>query len=258
MQESNLILLCRPEGEQHASTTALQALNFTVLNDHLLTVAYLPAPILPTFEKRSILVFTSRNSLRALAALTQNAETFLEIQNLPLFAVGKATADLGGQMGFTEVFSAEGSGTDLIDLIQDRYGGATLKNQSIYYFCGRQTTGIIEKSALPLLCRTFHKIEVYETIPSNQLSYETIQAFKNQKFFAVMVFSRRTAETLAGLIKTFELQEYLDKIYLISISGSVSEACAKLPWRHIVVGRKPDFDSMLQALQVLKYNQKML
>src|SRR5581483_11803381 len=65
------------------------------------------------------LVVTSANSARALARHPRLAD----IKSLPVFVVGRHTADTTRGAGFTDVASAEGNGADLARLLVARFGG---------------------------------------------------------------------------------------------------------------------------------------
>lgn len=76
----------------------------------LLAIRPLPQAA-PDLSDISALVFTSRNGVDAFAALTP------EGLDLPVFAVGGATAQAARQRGFTWVYSADGDLSDLAKLL---------------------------------------------------------------------------------------------------------------------------------------------
>lgn len=112
------ITRARPGAE--ATAARLSALGFSPLIDPLLEVRDLPWTA--DLSGVGALAFTSRNGLAAFARA--NAR-----RDLPVFAVGAATADLAAEAGFSRVESADGDVAALAALIAARrkaFEGAVL------------------------------------------------------------------------------------------------------------------------------------
>ena len=84
------------------------------LIEPLLEITLAEASALPLeLDAFQALLVTSANGLRAFAALTER-------RDLPVFAVGPASAEAATAAGFARVESAEGDVDDLIRLVRDR------------------------------------------------------------------------------------------------------------------------------------------
>lgn len=112
------ITRARPGAE--ATAARLSALGFSPLIDPLLEVRDLPWTA--DLSGVGALAFTSRNGLAAFARASAR-------RDLPVFAVGAATADLAAEAGFSRIESADGDVAALAALIAARreaFEGAVL------------------------------------------------------------------------------------------------------------------------------------
>src|SRR3954467_11037655 len=105
-------LVTRPRAEAMALAEALAARGIEAILEPLLDIHYRDEPA-PDLTGVQAVLCTSANGVRALARLSGDRE-------LPLFAVGDATARRAREAGFTNVFSAGGDAADLARLARQR------------------------------------------------------------------------------------------------------------------------------------------
>ena len=115
------IWITRAQPEADATAGRLRALRHEPVVAPVLEVQ--PAGAAPSLDGAGALAFTSRNGVRAFAALSPE-------RGLPVFAVGDATADAARAAGFSEVASASGDLAALADRIAGRQ--AALKGPVLY------------------------------------------------------------------------------------------------------------------------------
>lgn len=106
------VLVTRPEPDASRTAAKLERRGHEVVLDPLLALEILPVPGLPAGPFAALAV-TSANAMRALAALSL-PET---LRGLPLFAVGRHSAEAARAAGFTQVQDADGDAAALAWLI---------------------------------------------------------------------------------------------------------------------------------------------
>ena len=109
------LVVTRPEPDASRTAALLRARGHTVDVAPLLRLELIAEADLGAGPWGGI-VITSANALRAIAAHPRKAELLA----LPLFAVGRRSADAAQAAGFAEVLSADGDATDLARLVAAR------------------------------------------------------------------------------------------------------------------------------------------
>lgn len=129
------------------------------------------------------LAFTSRNGVDAFAALAKGG------RNLPVFAVGSATAEAARARGFSDVQSADGDVATLAALIATAAPGAVLHPAA--RDPAGDLAGLLRERGVK--ART---VAVYDTVP-----VEPAEAVAQlASLDAVLVHSPKAARRLAGLV----------------------------------------------------------
>jgi len=113
MSAGGAIWITRARPGAEVTARRVEALGFTALVDPLLEIRFLE----PTVDLAGIaaLAFTSANGVEAFARLSA-------ARDLPVFAVGEATARAARSMGFAEPVSADGDVEALAALIARTIG----------------------------------------------------------------------------------------------------------------------------------------
>ena len=165
----------RPEAE--ATAERLLTLGFEPVVEPVLETQTVGGA--PDFEGVGALAFTSRNGVRAFAALTSE-------RHLPVFAVGDATAEAAREAGFDDVVSASGDVEALAGLIADQRQGLE----------GRLLYASPEKPAADLV----GALESRGVEARSQIVYRTVTAgfALPPDIFVVLVHSAKAARRLAA------------------------------------------------------------
>ena len=109
------LLVTRPEPEGEETAARLRARGHEVLVAPLLRIEAAADAELGAGPWSGI-VMTSRNAARAIGQHPR----FAELRGLPVFAVGRRTAEAARAVGFSDVLSADGDADDLVRMILAR------------------------------------------------------------------------------------------------------------------------------------------
>ena len=248
------ILVTRPEADAAPVAEALRARGLDVTVEPLLVIRPLPDAALDA-EGVQALLFTSANGVRALMA--HSSAALFAGRDLPVFAVGDATAEAARAAGFDAVESAAGDVNDLARLVRDRLDPAA---GPLLHVAGSVTAGDLAgdlgESGFEL-----RRAVLYEAEPVDRLSPETTAALADGAFDFVLFFSPRTARSFVELVRRpsdsdadAELAERLvagcGRAEALCLSAAVAEAAEGLPWRRVSTADRPDLPSMLKLVDV--------
>ena len=164
IKKEQVVLVTRPDEEGWVLADQLKAIGIQPLLEPMLVVENLAIDNL-SYDKTQAYVITSANSIKALLNLKPNKE-------IPLFAVGNASAVNARKSGFKTVYSADGDADDLAKLVDDILSPS---EGDLLYISGKTQSGNLEKklSSLGFGCR---EVVVYETIARKSLTPATVTA----------------------------------------------------------------------------------
>jgi uroporphyrinogen-III synthase len=133
-------------------------------------------------------LMTSANALSGIVSHQRIAE----LRSLPVFAVGRRTAEAARAAGFSDVISADGNQRDLARLVRARM--AAVEHKPLLYLAGEDRSGDLagELAALGLPVRT---VVVYRAVPASDFPDAIRNALTLGRIDGVLHFSRRTAES---------------------------------------------------------------
>lgn len=184
-----------------------------------------PPPISP--DSRALLIFTSRNGVRAFA------ETSNERAN-PVICVGAATAELARSVGFVHVRSAEGDAQDVVKLVLK----TVPRSQTLRHCCGKHVQGGIAEQ----LSEAGYKIErviYYEASPAAQTDVDL------RGVDYVALYSPRGASAFVDLLKT----KCAAHLTTLSISAATDSVLEPLGLANRLIADTPDQAAMINALR---------
>jgi uroporphyrinogen-III synthase len=175
------LLVTRPGAEAERTADILRT------RGHVVTVA--PVLMVETMADAAFgagpytaIVMTSANAARVIADHERRAE----LARLPVFTVGRHTAEAVRAAGFEDVVSADGGAPELVRLIADKIagGGATL-----LYFAAQERSSDLAGALKP-----YGIAVVYRTVPSPGLAQD-LRAVLDNGLDGVLHYSRRSAQT---------------------------------------------------------------
>ena len=182
------------------------------------------------------LLATSRNGVRALAGATP-------ARDIPLLAVGDATAALARAAGFRSVASAGGDACDL----------ARLATRMLEPGSGRLVHAAGE-AAGDALCRAladkgFDAVPeaLYRAVPV-PLPVGVRALLAAGGIALALFFSAGAARAFADTLGRDGSQACCARIAAICLSTRVAEAAAALPWRAVRRAARPELESLLAAV----------
>jgi uroporphyrinogen-III synthase len=236
MHKSMRVWVTRPEEDAAELAEALRAEGIEVLVEPLLRIVYVDGPPLDLAGVQALLA-TSANGIRA---FTRRSEQ----RDVPVLAVGDATARAARAAGFTSVESASGDVGALADLARRRLHPA---RGPLLHVAATEVAGDL---AATLAADGFgYRREVsYRARTADRLSDELAANLGRGAVDAVLVFSPRTGVTLVRLLQAAGLSTAARRAICFCLSHAVAAAIAPVAWREVVVAKQPTQAAMIAAI----------
>ncbi|WGM32570.1 uroporphyrinogen-III synthase [Brevundimonas sp. NIBR11] len=212
------ITRAQPGADQTAER--LSALGLSPLAAPVLTLH--PLDVRPDTEDFGALAFTSRNAVTLFAERSGD-------RNLPVFAVGDATAAAARKVGFTRVRSADGDLGALAGLLRTEATGLTVLHPSAAEPAG-------DLAALVGDMARVMSVAVYETRDSGTDLPQT--------WDVVLIHSPRAARALAGRLSPDVARGRI----AVAISPAAAAPLAGLPFAEVRIADTPTETSLLATL----------
>jgi len=229
------VLITRPLEDAEPLAARLRALGHAVLIEPLLEIVPLEHP-LPDLKQFQALLFTSANGVRAFVRSSES-------RALPVFAVGRATADTAIRSGFSIVSSADGDVEALAGLVIARCRPAA---GALLQIAATERAGDLA-GRLAAAGFVVRRDVRYEARPATALSPATVAALAAGEVGAVLLFSPRTARALTRLLAAAGLVAAARGVTAVCLSDAVA-AAADCPWRALEVAARPDLEALLERL----------
>jgi uroporphyrinogen-III synthase len=178
------LLVTRPEPDAQRTATTLRGLGHETVVAPLLRIEGVAADF--GAGPWDGVVMTSANSCRASA----NHPRRDEVLALPVFVVGRYSADTARSCGFTDVTSADGDGKDLARLLVARFGA---RERKLLYLAGEDRAADLaaELAALGIPMKT---VVIYRAVKVGEFAPPARKALEMGEIDGALHFSRRTAE----------------------------------------------------------------
>jgi uroporphyrinogen-III synthase len=181
-------------------------------------------------------VVTSRNAIPACPG---------SCHELPVFAVGTATASCASAAGFRHVIDADGDASVLATLIGNTLSPAS---GSLFLPTGRGQGTALADSLRKLGFRVIRRV-AYQAASVPALPQPAVSDLQHGQLTAAMFFSTETARHFVRLVLEAGLGEAVSDVEALSISERPVMALRRLKWRRISVAAKPNQDAILALLQ---------
>lgn len=233
------VLITRPLAAAQVLARVLRARGHEVLIEPLLTIE----PLAPTVQADGVqaIALTSTNALPALERLWAQD---VRAADLRVFAVGDATAAAVRDAGCRRVEVADGDGVSLARRVAASCRPA---DGAILHLCGTEVrAGFAEPLAKAGLCLI--RQPVYRARAARALSEQTRTALR-KGIDAVLLFSPRTAETFATLVRRHGLDGCLGVTDACCLSSAVAEGCRALAWRQVRIAAQRNQIALLELLE---------
>ena len=233
------VLVTRPGDDGTALAELLGARGVGSVVEPLLAIKQIEGPPLELDGVQAFLL-TSANGVRALARRTDR-------RDIPVYAVGDATAATARGTGFTQVHSAAGNVETLAELVKEilkpadgpllHVAGSTVAGDLI---------GLVEAAGFKCTREV-----IYDVINKRSLTSSTIAAIKENHIEAVTLYSPRSAEIFVELIRKARLIRSCRSMIAICLSQAVADKISELHWQDIHIAVKPNQDALLDLVAEL-------
>jgi uroporphyrinogen-III synthase len=234
------VLNTRPETDSTELRAALAERGYEICCAPMLTIEFPPLPDgINSLDLENIqaLVFTSANGVRAFTC-------HCDRRDLPVLAVGDATASTAHSAGFSDITSAGGDIHDLTRLICRQLSP---DKGGLYHPAARKTAGDLG-TLLASKGYVVKRQTLYESHAADTFPVAIIERIVNARIDTVLFFSPRTAETFVKLVEHHNIKGAMANMTAICLSPAVKDHLASLPWRKVVVAAQPTQQSLLSAL----------
>jgi uroporphyrinogen-III synthase len=230
------LLLTRPEPDAQRTAAALRAQGHDVITTPLLRIEPAADAQIGAGPWAAILI-TSANAAHAVAAHARTTE----LCALPVFAVGRRSADAMSAAGFADVTSADGSAGDLARLVAARMQPAA----PLLYLAGEDRAGDL---AGDLHARGFavETVVIYRAIATPSLPPAAALALAGG-IDGVLHFSRRSAEVFVEAAQAAGVLESALQAAHFCLSAPIAEPLAQAGAADIRVAERPN-EAVLLAL----------
>ena len=227
------LALTRPHDDSERTAAALRARGHDVLVAPLMRVEPVVADIRTSW---AAVVVTSANAPAAIA----NHPAHAALIKLPVFAVGRRSADACRQAGFTDVVTAGGDLRDLVRLIVERRADA--KGPLLYLAGEDRAADLVGELHGRGIAAEMAVVYRAATAPYPP---ELVGALKAGEIDAVLHFSKRSAENyLAGGTQAGIAKQALAVRHLC-LSAQIAEPLKAAGTARIVVAAHPDEASLI-------------
>jgi uroporphyrinogen-III synthase len=233
------LLVTRPDPDGERTAAKLRARGCEVLVAPLLQVELLAGAALGT-GPWGALVMTSANAAHAIGRHPRHAE----LTPLPVFAVGRRTAEAARAAGFGDVTSADGDVTDLVRLIGARCRGAAAP---LLYLAGEDRAGDLTADLAAAGLRAAIVV-VYRAVAAAYLPPSIQAALRDGLLDGVLHFSRRSAEVYLVCAQAAGVLDRALAPFHYCLSGQVAEPLAAAGARKVRIAPRPDEAALIDLV----------
>lgn len=237
------VMLTRPRTDSDALAAHLRSRGHDVHLEPMLEIDPTGAEI--SLNGVQAILATSANGIRCLATTTDR-------RDLPLYAVGDATADCARGAGFEAVHSAHGDSQALLALVVARLDPSAGK---LIHVRGMDATGDLS-GALEASGFAVEPAILYKATKVDLLSETGRNFISGEKIDSILFFSPRTARTFVSLVNEAGLRDHCTYIAALCLSQAVADAAKALSWRDVRIAATPDQLAMIRILDELKTTEE--
>jgi len=232
-----VVLLTRPEAQNHEITPEIEAMGYQVISEPMLEIAKLAQDPLKHQEGRGYIF----SSVRAV-------ENFDDIDSdilmAPVLVVGEKTAEALKKRRFQNIQHVAPSAKQLqshIDQTIQQLGHEWV------YVSGRDISHNFTIGENEISRYLVYSAEFTKNFTENLLS-----SLHNGTIDIALFYSVRTAENFINLIKHCAIQEKCASIHVICISARTAEALKDVQWKRLDIAKKKDHQHMMMILEPKK------
>jgi|SRR5262245_6111440 len=240
------LLVTRPEPEAGRTAVILRARGHVVSIVPVLQVetirdaAFGPGPY-------AGVVMTSANAARVIAEHPRGAELI----DLPVFTVGRHTAEAVRAAGFANVASADGGAPELVRLIASKLHRSAAPTAAeavrrLVYFAAQERATDLAAALAPLGIEV-ETVVVYRTVANPELS-RTLRAAIGDGLDGVLHYSRRSAQTFLVGAGTAGLLDPAIRLTHYCLSSEIAAPLRAAGAGAVKVAPRPEEAALIELL----------
>ena len=231
------LVVTRPQADSERTAAALRARGHDVLVAPLMRIEPVKADLSGTW---GAVIITSANAPGAIAGHPACSTLF----KLPLFAVGRRSADAARQAGFSNVTSAGGDVRDLVQLVAERHADASAP---LLYLAGEdRAADLVGELVVHGVAAEMAVVYRAITAPFPPVLIAALQAGDVD---AVLHFSKRSAENyVAGAVQAGVAAQAFG-VRHICLSTQIAEPLSRAGARSIAIAPRPDEAALIASLE---------
>ncbi len=230
------VLVTRPRSDAEETAARLSRLGHESLIAPLLEIRYRDGDAISLEGIQSVLV-TSANGVRALVRRTAE-------RHVPIFAVGRQSAEEARAAGFLQVHSAEGGSAALATAVA---GWAEPGRGPLLHVSGNDIAGDLQ-GTLETTGLDVKRSVLYDAVTAESLPGDAEEALRKGALDAVLLFSARSSASFVAGIAKAGLQQACNRLLAVAISPASAVPLASLSFRALRIAAAPNQDAMLERL----------
>lgn len=188
-------------------------------------------------EDAQALIATSRNALRALAGRPEEEAC----KSMPLFVVGRGTAQAAEAMGFETVIEGPSTASALLGLILNV---ANINDGALVHLSAENVAYNLCEELRLLGYHVFQPI-LYRAIQTDTLNDILLHNIKNRRIEGVMLLSGRTADAYVSIMKRDDLLPFARSMTHFCLSDAIAARLSLLQPINVKTSSAPNIDEML-------------
>jgi uroporphyrinogen-III synthase len=235
-----LFLVTRPEPDGSKLKAMIEAVGHEAIAEPLMETELLPDEI-GELDGVSAIVATSRNGLRALA----HSPHLRQALSLPLFVVGRSTAEEARRLGFERIAIGPGSVSGFAAAIAGTLDPA---DGLILHLAADVKAGDLAGELDLLGFRVLQPV-VYRMKAAEALSEGTREAIGDGEIEGVVLMSPRTARIYAGLIQRHGLADAAAELVHVCLSDAIAKGLSGLGDVPIETPEGPSMGALMELIE---------
>lgn len=230
------LVVTRPQADSERTAAALRARGHAVLVAPLMRIEPVAADLSGGWGG---VIISSANAPSAIAGNPACAA----LVQLPLFAVGRRSADAARQAGFANVTSAGGDVRDLVQLIAERHADASAP---LLYLAGEdRAADLVAELVMHGIAAELAVVYRAVTAP---FPPELIAALKGGEIDGVLHYSKRSAENYIAGARQADIIEQALRVRHFCLSRQIGEPLSRAGAGSIAVAKRPDEAALIELL----------
>lgn len=230
------VLVTRPQPDADATAAELIARGHDPVVVPLFAVSVVEDAAIDLVGAQAVLA-TSANGARALATVTDR-------RDIPVFAVGDASAAAARACGFAQTESAGGDVDTLADLVIARLKPT---DGCLVHAAGTVTAGDLSGRLTAAGFMVAHEV-IYSAEPVAEMPAEITDRLEAGDLDAAMFFSPRTAAHFVTLAQRGGVVDACGETVALALSPAVAEMLSEISFCEILTADAPNQESLLRVL----------